>query len=169
MPRRYPLASYLTSGLYEYVPRVLAVVVSAVSKTYTRFQRPLQLAMRTTLRDQLFDIRIKNAEGKYFIPNKVLEDVLSADKIRTCILYSSIEEIRRADVLRVIENGGKRVFAILLLLGKEYLMANFVQNDHMLQGTNLDSKLPLRVEPLGTMLLDARVASEFCQRQCVVA
>ena len=121
--------------------------------------------MRTTLRDQLFDIRIKNAEGKYFIPNKALEDVLSAERIRTCILYSSIEEIRRADVLRVIENGGKRVFAILVLLGKEYLMANFVQNDHMLQGTNLDSKLPLRVEPLGTMLLDERVASEFYQRQ----
>lgn len=121
--------------------------------------------MGTTLRDQLFDVRIKNVEGKYFIPNKALEDVLSADKIRTCILCSSIEEIRRTDVLRVIESGGKRVFAILLLLGKESLMDNFVQNDHMLQGTNLDSKLPLHLETLETVLLDERVASEFCQRQ----
>ena len=121
--------------------------------------------MGATLRDQLFDIRIRNIEGKYFIPSKAVEDVLSAEKIHPCILCSSIEEIRRTDVLRVIENGGKRVFAILLLLRKESLMVNFVQNDHMLQGTNLDSKLPFHLETLKTVLLDQRIASEFCQRQ----
>lgn len=113
----------------------------------------------------LFLARIRNHEGKYFIPIKSLDDLLPSNIIQKSVIRSGIEEIHRKDVLRAIENGGKRIFAILLLLGKEASMADFVQNDQMLESTDLDSKLPLHLETLTTVFADKAAALGFYQRQ----
>lgn len=117
------------------------------------------------LSSRLFLARIRSHEGKYFIPTKSLEELLPSDQLHKSVVRSSIEEIHRKDVLRAIENGGKRTFAILLLLGKEASMADFVQNDQMLESTDLDSKLPLHLDTLTTIFADKAAALGFYQRQ----
>lgn len=117
------------------------------------------------LSSRLFLARIRNHKGNYFIPIKSLEELLPSDKIHKSVARSSIEEIHQKDVLRAIENDEKRIFAILLLLGKEASMADFVQNDQMLESTDLDSKLPLRLKTLTTIFADKAAALGFYQRQ----
>lgn len=117
------------------------------------------------LRDRLFLARVRNYEGRYFIPNKSLEELLPSDIIHSCVARSRVEEIHQKDVISAIEYGGRRVFTVLLLLGKESSMAEFVQNDQLLQATNLDSKLPLNLDTLETIFTDKGAALNFYQRQ----
>ncbi|MCJ1459965.1 hypothetical protein MMC28_010344 [Mycoblastus sanguinarius] len=100
----------------------------------------------TTLREQISELQCCNVEGKLFVPEGTLDQVLTTATVQSavhqCGLYSySHLGYKKLEIVRAVIPGGRKVFAILVLMNKLDLIAKFAESD-TLQGANVDSKLP---------------------------
>lgn len=119
------------------------------------------------LRQKILGIQIKTFESRWYVPGKELNKVLSKSIVEEAVAHCGIEVYKRTEVVHVILRGAKRIFAVLVLMGKELSIVNFIEHDH-LQNQRQDSKLPFRRSELGE-ILDDELAEEFCRTQWVVS
>lgn len=117
------------------------------------------------LTKSLFDARVKNIDSRYFIPDRALGDILSDEAIQNHVQSMEAEPYHRREIIEVTANGGKRLFAILVLLGEESLLLRFIERDQMAKQSDLDSRLPLTLTDLEVTLGSGTTASLFYERQ----
>jgi hypothetical protein len=92
--------------------------------------------------------QLVNTDEKKFIPYTWLADLLNKDLIQQAIENAGIqgtgieEDEPPAIAKKVHDHDGRRIFAILVLMGQPGLVYNFIQRD------TLDSRLPLRKKEL---------------------
>ena len=118
-----------------------------------------------SLVQSLLAARVKNIDSRYFIPDSALERILSSEAIHHSIQKTTIEVYRRREIIDAIVNGGKRLFAILTLLGEEFSLVNFIERDQMVKTYDLDSRLPLTLEDLQKILPSGTTASLVHEKQ----
>ncbi|KAF3059824.1 Cyclin-dependent kinase 3 [Daldinia childiae] len=98
------------------------------------------------LRDRLERSLVENHETKWYLPeprlNAILDEKTISDVIKSKIMPQYQDEVRKA-----VLAGGKKIFAILIMIGKEQDIVRFIQNDHM-QDQPLDAKLPFNKDNL---------------------
>ncbi|KAK5445182.1 hypothetical protein LTS15_010273 [Exophiala xenobiotica] len=109
--------------------------------------------MATTAREQIRSLRTPNVFGKHFVPFQRLDSLITASFVQEALRICGVKVYERDEVQEAIVNGGKRVFAILCLMEREKLIAQFSGNDNFLKGS-LDSKLPLDEDALRRIIPD---------------
>ena len=119
------------------------------------------------LKDKLFKIQVRNFESRWYIPGRELNKLLSKSMVEEAVICCGIEVDKRIEVVRVILRGARKIFAILVLLGKERSIVNFMEHDHLLD-QRLDSRLPFG-RPELEEILDANLAEEFHRTQWIVS
>lgn len=120
-----------------------------------------------SLRQKILGIQIKTFESKWYVPGKELNKVLSKSIVEEAISHCGVEAYLRKEAVHFILRGSKKIFAVLVLMGKEQSIVDFIEHDH-LQNQRQDSKLPFRRSELGE-ILDDELAEEFCRTQWVVS
>lgn len=108
--------------------------------------------------------RVKTASDAVFIPDYHLEDIVSIAAIDKILseLWSADNFYKGREVSQLIAEGGRKTFAILVLLGKEKAIFDFVVND---QYQLLDAKLPLEKEKAMSILGDEKDSEDFYRTQ----
>ena len=107
------------------------------------------------VRDIIRRLRVKTADERYFVPHTTLKATLTRDVVIEILRQNQFSNYRIPSVATSIVGEGIRTFAILILLGQDRLIGDFI--DHAW----LDSKLPMdkdrvcEVSPL--------VSSQFCE------
>ncbi|KAH8882492.1 kinase-like protein, partial [Thozetella sp. PMI_491] len=96
----------------------------------------------------------ENYESKWYIPATELEKALSAENVKDAVVESKIQPYKQDEVVQAILHGGKKIFAVLLLIDEAKCFVNFLGHDH-LQNTPLDAKLPYTQPELDTILGEA--------------
>lgn len=110
-------------------------------------------------RHRIRELRRKNTDGKWFIPEGSLVSRLSHEVIQNLIQnHCDIESYAVQENTRAIEIGARKVFAILVLIREAGKIATF--REHRL----LDARLPFSESDL-LMVLNADLASEFAKQQ----
>lgn len=117
-----------------------------------------------TLWKKFGEASIENSDGKRFLPDSKLFEVLEEEDINLeqCLLEGEVQEVDREEVLLSIRDGAQKLFAILVLMQGHpvKLMLNFMRRDQMLQ-TSLDARLPFSIKDLRLILKDKTLASHF--------
>ena len=109
---------------------------------------------RILLRSQIQGLRIyTDNQSCCFIPQKSLYNLLTMDKIRLALTNcNDIPPYHIDELVETILRGGRKIFAILVLLkGEEKHISRFVRSDGF-QRRALDNKLPFSEEALDQML-----------------
>src|SRR6266536_4113125 len=119
------------------------------------------------LKDKLVGIQIENFESKWYIPGQELERLFCPNVIEEAVARCGIEPYKREEVVKTILQGARKVFATLVLMGKEPSILRFIEHDH-LQGQPLDAKLPLSRSEL-SLILDGSQSEAFYRTQWIVA
>jgi hypothetical protein len=119
------------------------------------------------LKDKIIGIQAKNFESKWYVPGKELNDLLSKIVVEEAVARYVLEAYRRTEAVQIILKGARKVFAVLILMGKESSILNFIEHDH-LQDQVLDAKLPFQ-KPQLSEILDEHSAEEFYRTQWIVA
>ena len=121
---------------------------------------------QTALRKGILQSRTRTTSNRYFIPASALQQIVTKDAIRVALSTHYYPLHRRQEALDYVINGGKRVFGILVVMGKLQLLINFIEHDplHLVQ---LDAKLPLHESALRKILPEDSVEFfglqwEFC-------
>ena len=70
-----------------------------------------------TLRDMLYEARVKNFVGRHFIPEQAFQHIMSSERIHSCIESSQIDVSHCYEVAQAIGSSGKRI-----LLSWSYLL-----------------------------------------------
>lgn len=107
----------------------------------------------TRLRGRIESLRRRNVEFRYFIPNQELEIILDTKSIEAEIQECDVEPYDRREFVEAISQGGRKVFAILVLISQPHLIEKFVKNDQ-LHGSQLDDRLPYSQTDLESMISD---------------
>ncbi|KAF1990667.1 kinase-like protein [Aulographum hederae CBS 113979] len=109
----------------------------------------------------LHDIRLLNpADGRYFFPNDKVHRLLDSNRIRGILINCKIETYEVDEVATFIIGHARNVFAILLLIDIPQYIIHFTKSDDQPRG-GFDSKLPLDVESLQSLLGDHLAARKF--------
>lgn len=119
------------------------------------------------LKDEIRGIQVKNFESRWYVPGRELDKLLSKSAVERAVTHCGMEAHRQMEAVQVIVKGAKKIFAVLVLMGKELSILNFIEHDH-LQDQYLDSKLPFRRSELGEILED-HLAETFHRTQWVVS
>ena len=93
------------------------------------------------LRERIQSLRLRNIDSKNFVPAGSLNSILSNDVVAQAVKECNFPKYRQSEVASWIVQGGRRTFAILIMIRQEFLMLNFVEKDQ-LQDAWADSKLP---------------------------
>ena len=117
------------------------------------------------LMKSLYDARVKNIDSRYFIPDRALRDILSEEAVYDHVQTMAVEPYHRREIIEAIANRGKRLFAILILLGEESSLVKFMERDQMAKEYDLDSRLPLTLKDLQMILGSGTTASLFYEKQ----
>lgn len=119
----------------------------------------------TPLWKQIEQLRPESAgQNLEFIPSKLLYSLLTTEVVSGAVdNCDSIPPYRRNETVERIIKGGRRLFAILVLLkGKEGLIVNFIEHDQF-QRSSLDLRLPLPINILENTVPE--IASNFYDMQ----
>ncbi|KAI1324287.1 kinase-like domain-containing protein [Xylariaceae sp. FL0255] len=115
------------------------------------------------LRDRLEIALVENYDSKWYMPYARLDGMLEENTLREVIIACGIQPYKWEGVLNEVIRGGKRIFGILVMLGKEPEIVRFIENDYM-QGQPLDAKLPLSKSEL-TSILGEEAGELFYRKQ----
>ena len=116
------------------------------------------------LRVALVDSYQDNTKGQSFIPHGKLRDIMRPDMIKATLKESNITPFYAESALKAVITGGRKLFAVLVLMRRPELITNFIKGDNF-QPVQLDHQLPLDTQTLKTLLKDNTAVTEFDQRQ----
>lgn len=123
--------------------------------------------MSANLRDRLETIQVENYESKWYIPHARLEALLTETVLKDTIISCGIQPYKWQEVQHAVAFGGRRVFAVLIMIGKESEIVRFIENDHM-QGQPLDARLPFSKTEVAAVLGEP-IGELFYRKQWVVS
>jgi hypothetical protein len=115
--------------------------------------------------DQLTNASVSDINKAKFIPEGQLYAILTPEIIENCIQESKIEPDLWEDCIRAVLLGGRRILAILVLIERVHFLGNFVEIDGSHQDLHLDSRLPLPLYRLISLLESDSKADDFYRRQ----
>ena len=128
----------------------------------------ISLSVQMSLRGKLLRRSVKSISGRDYFPESWLLETLSKPEIQHAVETCVVDATKRKEAVNVILNGGRRVFAILVIIREESMLVDFMETDNLLQNT-LDSRLPLDFSTIRQLLPENPesdvVAKEFCDRQ----
>ena len=117
------------------------------------------------LRDKILHLRLRTAEPRVsFVPAGALNRVLTPETIREAIQASNLPVHRHSELVGQLTRGGRRLFAILLVIHKSSRLLHFIESDE-LQNIGLDSRLPMSLSTLENILCFKNDAAEFFEKQ----
>ena len=102
--------------------------------------------MDQTLNDlklRLKDLRRKNANDQWFIPQLPLSEALAEDAVRIALQDAGIELYRLDEIAKYILTSGIKIFAILVLTGQAAHISRFIE-----AGELHDLRLPFGLDIL---------------------
>jgi hypothetical protein len=94
------------------------------------------------IRDRILLLKVRNVDTVPFIPVYELEELLTETVIRDVIYNCGIEAPSLEETIRIVVLGAKKIFAALILIHKENLVRQFIEQDQY-QTEKLDAKLPV--------------------------
>jgi hypothetical protein len=115
------------------------------------------------LDDQIIGLQVRNIEMASFVPAGALEQLLTDDVVRATIRRSTIDASKREETINIVISGAHKIFAILILQGKQYLIQKFIEQDQFQKGP-LDGKLPIS-EPVLQEVLGKAAGTRFWSNQ----
>ena len=121
--------------------------------------------MMDLLRQKIVESRVRNCDARYFVPDSIIERLFNEESIANCVRESEIALHKRRECVHATRHGGRKVFAILILIGTTDRIVDFLENDQLLKEGSLDSRLPFSVDGLMKILSDRRWAKEFYEWQ----
>ncbi|KAI1750909.1 hypothetical protein F4782DRAFT_227811 [Xylaria castorea] len=104
------------------------------------------------LAEQINKRREKNIDGFEFVPYEWLVELLTPEKVLRIISEGNIEAYEQRPIAEAISDGGLRIFATLILVGKPDNIYRFKQLDPGFQKESLDGKLPMKASELDSIL-----------------
>ncbi|KAI3334723.1 hypothetical protein F4824DRAFT_467022 [Ustulina deusta] len=104
------------------------------------------------LAEQINKRRTKNIDGLEFVPYEWLVELLTPEVVLRIISEGNIEAYEQPSIADTINNGGLRIFATLLLVGKPDNIYRFKRSDPGFQKQSLDGKLPIKALELDSIL-----------------
>lgn len=107
----------------------------------------------------LENLRCKNAQRRWFIPERRLHESLTKDVIQAAMQAASVELYKVPELAEHILQRGVKIFAVLVLIGSTSTITKFAEKHEY-----HDSRLPFVVEFLQTVLSPA-AARRFEERQ----
>lgn len=115
-----------------------------------------------SLQNHIRKLRRKNHESRYFVPETALYHLLTQDVIEDTIKTSEVKPYDRGSLVKAVVSGGRKVFAVLILIDRPQLISAFVRHDHF-QISSLDHKLPFAESDLEVIL--PGLSSRFLELQ----
>lgn len=115
------------------------------------------------LKRRLLGIETENYESKWYIPVTELEEALNVENVKAAVVESKVQPYKQDEVVQAVLHGGKKIFAILLLVDEAKCFVNFMEHDH-LQNKPLDAKLPY-TRPELDVILDETASGLFHRTQ----
>jgi hypothetical protein len=125
----------------------------------------------SSLADDLVNAEIRNYQNNTFIPESLFKSLLTDERIRdhfeSTDSLRAIEEPKKQACLQTVLKGGRRTFAVLVLISCDNIILEFMERDPMREGWTIDSNLPYSGDSLGSIfpLTMARYAKQFQQEQ----
>ncbi|KAG8534313.1 uncharacterized protein KY384_001157 [Bacidia gigantensis] len=117
------------------------------------------------LKTQIQAKRYPSSDRRFsFVPEGVLESLFTVDKIRSALRHSKTQRDREYECIKSIQQGGKKTFAILVLIQRAHQIINFIENEQ-LQGSELDAKLPYSSKAALESILPKPDAEDFYEKQ----
>lgn len=117
-----------------------------------------------SIRDEIQALRILSADHRsYFIPAGALNDLLNTETIKSAYRSCKVQPNREKEVLRKVEHGGRRTFAILITIYKPHRIIDFIERDEF-RTAGIDSKLPFSRAEL-ELFLPITEAGDFFDKQ----
>lgn len=117
------------------------------------------------LRLRLKQLRVQNADRRWFIPGLCLHDVLTGTTIRQTLLAAKIQPHMVDEVVEHVLGHGIRIFGILVLIEQAAATVKFME-----EGELTDHRLPFNRSTLGKLLQDTDLAVadfEECQWELI--
>lgn len=114
------------------------------------------------LQARIESLRQRNIEFRYFVPSQELYTTLDEASVQEVIKGCDIEPYNRKEYVETILRGGRKVFAILVLMGLPHLIEEFIKKDQ-LQHDQLDNRLPYSETDLELRIPDT--AQRFFEMQ----
>ncbi|KAI1321914.1 kinase-like protein [Xylariaceae sp. FL0255] len=113
------------------------------------------------LRSKIKALRRKNAMQHTYIPELLLESVMTIDIVRKALSDSDVPSYQREETVNRILPGALKIFAILLLLNLQDQLAKFIESDQF-----HDAKLPFATSILTEDIkLENESAKDFEEKQ----
>ncbi len=114
---------------------------------------------------KLNKIRCRNEDqNNYFYPHQAVRQLINPSVVRKTLKSKHIKPYEVEEAARyLLERGGCRTFAILVLLQRPHLFPQFIKDDR-LQHADLDHRMPYSLEKLEG-LLSPPISSEFWDKQ----
>lgn len=114
---------------------------------------------------KLNEIRCRNEDqNHYFYPHQAVCELIEPSVVHKTLEGKKIKPYEAEEAAHyVIERGGRRTFAILILLRMPHLFPRFIKDDK-LQHADLDHKMPYGIEKL-EQLLPPPASHEFWDKQ----
>jgi hypothetical protein len=110
------------------------------------------------IRDRIRELRCKNTDDQWFVPEGSLATCLTPSILRQLLSdHCEVESYRVDEVARVIEYGGRKAFAVLILIRGEKCITSLIENH---DNTKLDARMPSPLEVL-ERYFPRKVAEEF--------
>ena len=81
------------------------------------------------LRKQLRESRLRTFDSKRFIPEGVVDDILTQQNVQDTVAAFSLEIYKIPETEEQILNGGKKIFVILLLISQAHKISKFIESD----------------------------------------
>ena len=117
------------------------------------------------LRTQIVDSRVKNSDGRHFVPNPTVIDLVTAIPVRKALKECNVVSQDMDELVQTIIEGARTVFAVLILIRQVQRSSYFVRNDQFQSPlVPVDHKLPFGLEAL-EQILEPMAAKEFFERQ----
>lgn len=115
--------------------------------------------MRATLQERIWQLRQQNFQGRYFVPEAALTELVSKAAVETSLrnLEVPVHEIK--DLTDGILRGARKCFAVLVYIGCEKTISGFFRYDS-LQRSYPDHRLPYTSEAL-QQVFNGVEASQF--------
>lgn len=130
-----------------------------------RYHNQVPLTLAEELADRLTIVSLQNINKAQYIPEGQLDEILTSENIRICLEQSKISPNLWDDCIAAVESGGRRVFAILILVERMLFLDKFVGIDGSHIDLHLDAQLPLPNERLVRLLGSQSKAKDFYKRQ----
>ena len=117
------------------------------------------------LRGRLIDVRCRNDEqNHYFYPHESVHGLITSEIVRKVLVDNRVKPYELESAARYSADiGGRRIFAILVLIQQPQLYLEFIRNDKLQRG-DPDHKLPYGKEQL-KRLLPFPTSEEFWDKQ----